>query len=153
MTQVSTNKPEPRQRVREARDDREPGAGAVLPWEMGRLFSQLLSSDSQGSGYGASVPKTAVSADTVMIEAMTAQLVPRVHANSQWPLQAVIHMPRLGRLNARVERGPGCWSIELQAEEKSTTRWLSGVRQRCQDEMSKGLRQPVELHLVDLDRA
>ncbi|WP_340054299.1 type III secretion system HrpP C-terminal domain-containing protein [Pseudomonas sp. JAI120] len=80
-----------------------------------------------------------------MVEALTEQLAPRVQAGSQWPLQAVLYLPRLGRINASVRREQSAWSIELEAEHDATARWLSGVRQQCEDRFSAVLGLPVNL--------
>lgn len=152
MTQVPANKPE-RSRLREPRDEREPGTGAVVAWEHGRLFAQLFGNDGEGSGYGSSLAGTPASTQIAMIHAMTEQLVPRIHAATQWPLQAVLYLPKLGRINASVRREQGAWNIELEAEEESTTRWLPGVRQRFQDGMAAALGQPVNVHLVEVGPA
>lgn len=152
MTQVPTSKPE-RPRPREPRAEQEPGLSGVVFWEQGRLFAQLLDSDAEGAGYGTSASGVGVSADTLMIEALTTQLAPRIHGSAQWPLQAVLYLPRLGRINASVRREQGCWSIELEAEKEHAARWLVGVRQGCQDRLAEEMGQPVELHLVNVGAA
>jgi hypothetical protein len=81
-----------------------------------------------------------------MIEALAEQLAPRMQAASQWPLQAVLYLPRLGRINASVRR-------EQDAEEKATVRWLSGVRQQCEDRFAATLGQPVNLFLPNVSCA
>jgi hypothetical protein len=88
-----------------------------------------------------------------MIEALAEQLAPRMQAASQWPLQAVLYLPRLGRINARVRREQGAWNVELDAEEKATVRWLSGVRQQCEDRFAATLGQPVSLFLPNVSCA
>lgn len=135
--------------VRQPREDREPNAAGVVPWEHGRLFTQLFASDDDNEGgfaSGLSGPKA--SADKAMIEALTAQLAPRIQVSAQWPLQAVLYLPRLGRINARVEKGASAWSVELDAEEARTAQWLGDVRKRCQDGLAEALGQPVDIHLV-----
>ena len=82
-----------------------------------------------------------------MIEALAEQLAPRIQATAQWPLQAVLYLPRLGRINASVRREQGAWAIELDAEHDATARWLSGVRQPCEDRLAGALGQPVSLLL------
>jgi hypothetical protein len=147
MTQVSANKPE-RARLREPREEREPGMGGVMPWEQGRLFAQLFADDGDGAGYATSHPGPTTPTDTSTIQALAEQLAPRVQGGSQWPLHAVLYLPRLGRINACVGPEAGAWNIELEAEEERTTRWLIGVRQRCQDGLAEALGQPVSLHLA-----
>ncbi len=125
----------------------------VVPSEQGRLFAQLLGSDADGGGYGTAASGTAASADILMIEALTAQLAPRILGSSQWPLQAVLYLPRLGRINASVRRERGVWNIELAAEQELTARWLGGVRQGCQERLAGAMGQPVDLQLVDVGAA
>ncbi|NWE13085.1 type III secretion system HrpP C-terminal domain-containing protein [Pseudomonas yamanorum] len=152
MTQVPVNKPE-RPRLREPRDEREPGPGAIVPWEHGRLFAQLFGNDNEEGGYGSSLPGAPASTQAAMIAAMTEQLVPRIQAAVQWPLQAVLYLPRLGRINASVRREQGAWNVELDAEDERTARWLPGVRQHLEDGLAGALSQPVNVHLVHVDPA
>lgn len=152
MTQVPANKPE-RPRVREPRDEREPGTGAFVPLEQGLLFTQLFSREREGGGYGSSRTAMAAPTEALMIEAMAEQLAPRIQGAAQWPLQAVLYLPRLGRINASVRREQGAWNVELEAEETLTARWLPGVRQRLEDGLAGALAQPVHVHLVDVDPA
>lgn len=147
MTQVQASKPE-RPRPREPRADQEPVPSGGVPWEQGRLFTQLLDSDAEGAGYGTSATAAGVAGDTLMIEAMTAQLVPRIHGGAQWPLQAVLYLPRLGRISASVRREQGQWNIELAAEQELAARWLGDVRQRCEERLAEALGAPVALHLA-----
>ena len=144
MTQVS-NKPVERPRPREVREEREPGATGVVSWEQGRLFAQLFADNDEGTGSGASLSGIKASTDASMVEALTEQLAPRIQAGSQWPLQAVLYLPRLGRINASVRREQSAWSIELEAEHDATARWLSGVQQQCEDRFSAVLGLPVNL--------
>lgn len=85
-----------------------------------------------------------------MIEALAEQLAPRVLAGSQWPLQAVLYLPRLGRINASVRREQSAWAIELEAEHDATARWLGGVRQQCEDRFTQALGLPVSLSLPNV---
>ena len=151
MTQVPANKPE-RPRPREPRDEREPAAGAFVPVEQRLLFTQLFTRDREGGGYGARTALTAPT-ETLMIEALTEQLAPRIQAAAQWPLQAMLYLPRLGRINASVRREQGAWNVELTAEETHTARWLPGVRQRLEDGLAGALAQPVHVHLADVSSA
>jgi len=84
---------------------------------------------------------------------MAEQLAPRIQGASQWPLQARLYLPRLGRINASVRREQGAWNVELMAEEPHTAHWLPGVRQRLEDGLAAALAQPVQVHLVDAGRA
>lgn len=144
MTQVSTK---PTERSRAPRAEREPQAASVVLWEQGRFFAQLLADEDGGAGYGASMGgMRAVSANT-MVQALTEQLVPRMLGAAQWPLQATLYLPRLGRINASVRREQGAWNIELDAELDATARWLSGVRQECQERLTGALGLAVSLHL------
>ena len=149
MTQVA-NKPVERPRLREPREEREPGTVGVVPWEQGRLFAQLFAHDGEDAGTGASLSGKKAVAGIAMIEALAEQLAPRVLAGSQWPLQAVLYLPRLGRINASVRRERGAWAIELDAEHDATARWLSGVRQQCEDRLAGALGQPVSLLLPNV---
>lgn len=150
MKQVSVSPPE-RQRPRESRDDRAPEFGALVPWEQGRLFARLFDDGGQDSGgYGASLNGIKASGDVAMIGALTEQLAPRMLVGSQWPLMAVFHLGRLGRINASIRREQGSWSVDLHAEQDTTVHWLSGVRQRCEQRLAQSLRQPVSLYLAKL---
>ena len=152
MTQVS-DKPAERPRPRDAREEREPGMAGVVPAELTRLFSQLWADDGEGPGAGTPLARTRTSGGPAMIEALAEQLAPRMQAASQWPLQAVLYLPRLGRINASVRREQGAWNVELDAEEKATVRWLSGVRQQCEDRFAATLGQPVNLFLPNVSCA
>lgn len=150
MTKVSTSPPK-RLRIRDPKDDLASGLMPAVPWEQRRLFAQLF--DDSGGGHGASLARRKTSADVSMVEALTEQLTPRVLGASQWPLVAVLYLPRLGRINASVQREQGTWNVELAAEEESTARWLCGVRQRCQDGLAQSLRMPVNLNLASVNSA
>ncbi|MGB3122854.1 MAG: type III secretion system HrpP C-terminal domain-containing protein [Pseudomonas sp.] len=152
MTKVSTRPPK-RLRTRDLKDDSASGMSAVVPWEQRRLFAQLFDDSGGGSGHGASTARRKTSADASMVEALTEQLAPRVLGASQWPLVAVLYLPRLGRINASVRREQGAWNVELAAEEESTARWLGGVRQRCQEGLAQSLRMPVNLGLASVGSA
>ena len=148
MKQVSVSPPE-RQRARESRDDRTPEFGTLVPWEQGRLFARLFDDGGQDSGgYGASLNGIKASGDVAMIGALTEQLAPRMLVGSQWPLMAVFHLGRLGRINASIRREQGGWNVELHAEQDNTVHWLSGVRQQCEQRLAQSLRQPVSLYLA-----
>ncbi|EIK68102.1 type III secretion protein RspP [Pseudomonas synxantha BG33R] len=145
MTQVA-NKPTERPPLRE-REERESGAAGVVAWEQGRLFARLFAGDGEGAGTSASLSRKKSAAGIAMIEALAEQLTPRVLAGSQWPLQAVLYLPRLGRINASVRREQSGWAIGLEAEHDATARWLSGVRQQCEDRFTQALGLPVSLLL------
>lgn len=146
MNQVS-DKPAERPRSNESREEREPGTAGVVPAELTRLFAQFWAGDDEGAGDRGSLRETKASGGTAMIEALTEQLVPRLQATSQWPLQAVLYLPRLGRINASVRREQSSWSIDLEAQEEATARWLSGVRQQCEDRFALTLGRSVSLSL------
>jgi hypothetical protein len=146
MTQVS-NKPTDGPRRREPQDERERGATGGVSMEFGRLFAQLYTENVGGTGAGASLSGKKASAGITLIEALAEQLAPRVQAASQWPLQAVLYLPRLGWINASVRREQGAWTIELEAEQNETARWLNGVRQQCEDRFAGALGLPVSLRL------
>ncbi|WP_256352424.1 type III secretion system HrpP C-terminal domain-containing protein [Pseudomonas yamanorum] len=152
MTLVPANKPE-RPRPREPRDEREPGTGAFVPVEQRLLFTQLFTRDREGGGYGSSRTTLTAPTERLMIEAMTEQLAPRIQTAAQWPLQAMLYLPRLGRINASVRREQGAWNVELTPEETHTARWLPGVRQRLEDGLAGALAQPVHVHLADVSPA
>ena len=148
MKQVSVSPPE-RPRLRESRDDRAPEFGALVPWEQGRFFARLFNDGGQdGGGYGTSLNAIKASGDVAMIEALTEQLAPRMLVGSQWPMMAVFHLGRLGRVNASIRREQGGWNVELHAEQVNTVHWLSGVRQQCEQRLAQSLRQPVSLYLA-----
>ena len=146
MTQVS-DKPAERPRPRDAREEREPGMAGVVPTELTRLFSQLWADDGDGSGGGTQLSGTKALGGAAMIEALAEQLAPRMQAALQWPLQAVLYLPRLGRINASVRREQSAWSIELEAQEDETARWLNGVRQQVEGRLTQTLGQTVSLRL------
>ena len=152
MTQVS-DKPAERPRPRDAREEREPGMAGVVPTELTRLFSQLWADDGEGSGTGTQLSGTKASGGAAMIEALSEQLAPRMQAASQWPLQAVLYLPRLGRINASVRREQSAWSIELEAQEDETARWLNGVRQELENRFTQTLGQTVSLLLPSVGSA
>lgn len=137
-----------RLRLREPRQDRERAIGDAVPWEQVRLFSGLLVSEGEQGGYAAPRLDAKAPANLAMLQALAEQLAPRIQAGTHWPLQAVLYLPRLGRINATVRREQGAWNIELQAQEDDTVRWLGSVRQRCQHRFSEALGQPVNLHLI-----
>lgn len=152
MTQVS-DKPAERPRQRDAREEREPGMAGVVPTELTRLFSQLWADDGEGSGAGTQLSGTKASSGVAMIEALAEQLAPRMLAASQWPLQAVLYLPRLGRINASVRREQSAWSIELDAQEDETAHWLNGVRQQVEGQLTQTLGQTVSLLLPTVGSA
>lgn len=142
MTQVPISAP---RRVRELRDEREPKPDGLLPWDQGRLFARLLVDERGGSGYGASHTSIKACTEATRIEALTEHLVPLIAGTTQWPLIAVLHLPRLGRINARVSRERDGWNIELEAEQETTARWLSSVQPQCQVRLAACLKGPVHL--------
>lgn len=148
MTKVPTSLPK-RLRTRDPRNDLAAGMAPAVPWEHIRLFARLVA-DGDRSGSGASLARRKAGAEVSMIEALTEQLVPRVMGASQWPLVAVLYLPRLGRINASVRREPGAWNIELAAEEVSTACWLGGVRQHCQEGLAQSLGLPVRLNVANV---
>lgn len=145
MTQVPAGKPE---RPRPLRDEREATPGLVFLWEQGRLFANLCAGEGGGEGFGSSLHARQASADTAMVEAFAEQLVPRLNAASQWPLQAVFYLPRLGRIDVNVRREMGALQIELDPEEERTRSWLGDMRQRCEDRLSAELRRPVQVSVT-----
>ncbi|ARB25810.1 flagellar hook-length control protein FliK [Pseudomonas tolaasii] len=148
MTKVSGSPPK-RPRTREPRSDSARANPSVVPWEHARVFAQLFDGSGDGAGSGASLTASKASAHIAMIQALTEQLVPRILGASQWPLVAVLYVPRLGRINTRVRREQGEWSVELAAEEESTAQWLGGVRQRFQDGLTQSLGAPVSVSLAN----
>lgn len=147
MTKVSTKPTERPRAPRAPRAEREPEAASVVLWEQGRLFAQLLANEEGGGGYGASLGSLKAASAATLLQALTEQLVPRVLGAAQWPLQATLYLPRLGRINASVRREQGAWNIELDAELDGTARWLSGVRQECQERLTGALGLAVSLHV------
>ena len=142
MTQVSVNRPE-RQR------QREPEVSGLVPWEQRQLFTQLLEDDGQLAGLGASLAGIKASGDVAMVEALTEHLASRLHGVSQWPLMAVLYVPRLGRINSSIRREQGAWTIDLEAEQEATAHWLRGVRQPCERRLATSLGQSVRLHVAN----
>lgn len=152
MTQV-VDKATEHTRVRESRDDCEAGGIGGVPWEYRQLFARLFIDDGGDHGARATMSGTKEISGVAMITALTEQLVPRVMAGSQWPLQAVLYLPRLGRINASVRREQNAWGIELDAEQDTTARWLSGVSQACELQLARALGQPVSLRLPHVGNA
>lgn len=151
MTKVSTSPPK-RLRPREPRNELARAMPCVVPWEV-RLFTQLFDDGGDGARGGASLAGRKPLADASMIQALTEQLAPRVLGASQWPLVAVLYLPRLGRINASVRQEPGAWNIELAAEEESTAHWLGGVRQRVQEGLAQSLGLPVSVNVAGVGSA
>lgn len=149
MTQVSNTPTEP-PRPREPREEREPSTAGVVMWEQGRLFARLFTDNDEDTGARGSLSGARASSGVAMLEALAEQLAPRIQAAAQWPLQAVLYLPRLGRINASVRRERGAWAIELDAEHDATARWLNGVRQQCEDRLAGALGQPVSLLLPNV---
>ncbi|MDR9876804.1 type III secretion system HrpP C-terminal domain-containing protein [Pseudomonas allii] len=145
MTQVSIGKTE---RMRELGDTREMGMSTVVPVEQALRFALLVTTD-----VGSSATSTKLANDSPLLESLTEQLAPHFQGSSQWPLQVVLYVPRLGRIKASIRREPGVWSVELDAECDRTTSWLCGIRQRCQERIANTLGQPVDLTLVHMASA
>ena len=152
MTQVSNTAPEHR-RPRELREEREPGVGAYVPLEQGRMFAYLLAGGAAEKRFGHSRLDIKASVEAARSDVLVEQLVAPIQAGTQWPLQFVLSLPRLGRINASVRREQGAWNVELTAEETHTARWLPGVRQRLEDGLAGALAQPVHVHLADVSSA
>ena len=144
MTQVSIKPP---QRLRAQSEEREPKPDGLLSWDPARVFFRLLSDERGGAGCGASLTPLKACTDVARIEALAEQLVPRLSGATQWPLVAVLYLPRLGRINVSVRREPGGWNIELDAEQETTQRWLGSVRQQCQARLAADLGRSVCLGL------
>lgn len=154
MNQVSTTPPErPRQREHERQNEHEPGPVGAVPWEHGRLFAQLFGDVDPGAGTRGGLSDAKASMTASMIEALTDQLAPRVLGSTQWPLQAVLYLPRLGRINASVRREQNVWGIDLQAEDDATARWLSGMRYQCEGRFAAALGQSVSLSIPNVGSA
>ncbi|WP_448653040.1 type III secretion system HrpP C-terminal domain-containing protein [Pseudomonas fluorescens] len=142
-----------RPRMREQGEDREKGVEAVVPWLHAHVFAQLFAKDDGHGGYVSRTPAQSAATDKLMIEALTTQLALRVQGVPQWPLLAVLYLPRLGRINASVQRQPGAWNIELQAEEQGTAQWLGTVQKNYQDRLAEALGQPVDIHIKNMGPA
>lgn len=147
MTQVS-DKPREHRSLRSSREDRIPDGGAVVPWEQRQMFALLFDDEGQGAGSGTSPANNKAAGDIARIEALIEQVVPRFHGGSPWPLNAVLYVPRLGRINARIQREQSGWNVELEAEQEATSRWLQGVRQQCEQRLAASQDLPVTLHLA-----
>lgn len=148
MTKVSSSPPK-RPRLREPRNETPRGHAPVVPWEHARVFAQMFDDSGDGAGSGASLTAIKAPMHIAMIQALTEQLVPRILGGSQWPLVAVLYLPRLGRINTTVRRERGEWNIELAAEEEPTRQWLGGVRQRFEDGLEQSLGAPVSVSLTN----
>ncbi|AZE92837.1 type III secretion protein HrpP [Pseudomonas orientalis] len=149
MTRVPPERGE-RPRPHEQHGDPEAWERIVPHLEYGRMFSQMFADDEQFPEHAAgSAGASRVTVELAMIGALTDQLMPRFSGVSQWPLQVALYVPRLGRIRARVQREREAWGIELQAEQDTTARWLTGVRQCCQSRMVEILGHPVNLQVID----
>lgn len=146
MNHVSVN-PSERQYPLEFWGDRVPAIDALAPWEP-RLFAQLLNDDSDDASQWQFLAGIKASGETARVDALSEQLVSRMDGVSQWPLTAVLYLPHLGRIDSSIGREQGAWTIELQAERESTTRWLSGVRQQFEQRLAASLARPVSVHLA-----
>ena len=150
MTQVPPSKPE---RPRPPRDEGETSVGSVLPWEQGRLFSQLFSGEREREGEGKGLRQTKhpsmACTDLTQVGAFAEQLVPRLNVATQWPLQAAFFLPRLGRVDVTARREQGAWHVELDAEQEDARLWLGRVRQRCEERLSADLGRAVHLSVAE----
>ncbi|MBC3195494.1 type III secretion system HrpP C-terminal domain-containing protein [Pseudomonas poae] len=152
MKDIPASKPE-RPCAREyGRDDESAGEG-VLPLDYASLFARLFTHEQSEGGYVSSLPGSITATNKLMLEALAGQLAPRLQAAAQWPLLAVLYLPRLGRINARVQRPPGSWGIELHAEEAHTAQWLGTVQKSLQSRLVESLGQPVDLQLARVSPA
>lgn len=145
MTQVPASPPE---RPRPLRDERESNAGLPLPWEPGRLFAQVSAEEGDAEGFSHALASPLSPGDLALIRAFAEQLVPRLNAANQWPLQATLFLPRLGRVEVTARREQGAWYVELEAEQERSRVWLAGMRQQGEDRLSADLGQPVYLSLA-----
>ncbi|MHA6494937.1 type III secretion system HrpP C-terminal domain-containing protein [Pseudomonas borbori] len=137
--------------------DQEPAGGMqnLLVQGDGRWFAQLLGNQgggSQGHADGAGALSSAALLEVGTLNALVDQLAPRLHDLAEAPLQALLHLPQLGRVSvsARRVRGEG-WDIDLRADDQDSQERLAACQQRCQDALGQALGQPVTLR-VDEER-
>jgi len=133
---------------RQLRDERDLSAGVAIATEQSRFFSQLFTYDGEDDSYGGGSPAGKSTAmEIAMVQTLAEQLVPRLQGVPA-ALQAVLYLPKLGRIQTRIERKQGTWNIELEAEHEAAARWLSGVRQCCQSRIAQASGQSVSLHVT-----
>jgi hypothetical protein len=152
MKEIPASKPE-RPRAREYGREDESAIEGVLPLNYASLFTHLFTYEQGEDGYVSGLPGSIVSTNKLMLEALAGQLALRIQATAQWPLLAVLYLPHRGRINARVQRSPGSWDIELQAEEAHTTQWLGTVQKSLQSRLVEALGQPVDVQLARVSPA
>lgn len=112
------------------------------------LFARLMA-----DGYGESPlsPKVSWSvpcADVGLIHAMAELLAPRLSGGGQWPMQFVINLARLGRINVSARYERRVWNIALEAEQTSTYEWLVNHQQVAQERLTQTLGAPVRVQLL-----
>ncbi|WP_407316507.1 type III secretion system HrpP C-terminal domain-containing protein [Pseudomonas sp. nanlin1] len=121
----------------------------------GLFFQQLLAplGNSTGQGQGGSHGQSNLSqADGFGAAGLAGwgqlvdDLAQRLPGGAGQALQATLFMPNLGRigLNAR-HRPPQGWDIELNCAQASAAERLTQQHPRCQDDLGRALRQPVNL--------
>lgn len=131
------------ERPREPPAERVPRGEGAITWEHGRLFARYVAG-------GGERPK-AGHADDGLFVSLSDQLALRLCDPSQSPLQAVLYLPRLGRIHLSARRELATWDIALRAEEAPTSRWLVGARAGCEDRLARALGQPVRVQVIDVD--
>lgn len=148
MRPLSLDKTE-RKPVREP--DAGAGAGNVVSLLQSQLFAQYFDGESGDEGFSSRMPEQVSQPGDQTIDALAEQLETRLIGASQWPLNMTLYMPRLGRINVRAGHENQSWDITLEAEEARTSIWLAGARQGCQERLSRGLGQPVDLHVLEVE--
>lgn len=149
MKPSSASPPEP-VRLRGARLERESREQGVIAREPGRLFIHYLEG---AGGADCRLPMAVRRTDEVLGQNLAEQLTLRLSGVSQWPLQVGLYLPRLGRINVTARRGHDAWDISLQAEEAATSTWLVGMRQGCEERLSRALGHPVGVQVVPVGNA
>lgn len=112
-----------------------------------RLFARLMADDYGEPSLRPQVSCSVPCADVGLIHAMAEQLAPRLSGGGQWPMQFVIELARLGRINVSARYERRVWNIALEAEQASTYQWLVNHQQITQERLAQTLGQPIRVQL------
>lgn len=117
-----------------------------------RWFAQLLGGqggNAQGDAGDAAVLSGLAGLEAGAVDALVEQLAARLHDAMEAPLQALLHLPQLGRVSVSARRlcGEG-WDISLQAEDEGGQAWLAACQVLCKGRLADALSQPVALRVI-----
>ena len=86
------------------------------------------------------------------VEAFVEQLSPRLQATQNDVLDAVLHLPQLGRINVSARRRVGqSWDIDLELESAAAHARLQNRASDCEEALSASLQRPVSLRIRRVD--